>query len=550
MTQLWWKLWRHPGHLVWVAAAYFPLLGWMNVPLTGDQKVYLSTAMEMREAGSWLKPLLFGEGSYYKPPFQYWATLVGWELFGFNLWGALIPSVLCVLATAWFVGELAYLMRERRWFVNAGLWFAATLGTVTYGTTGQMEIYLCLFYAASWWAGLRFLAEPRESRRPGWLYAAFAIAGLAAIVKSPLYSVFWVVGYLSYLIVSGEWELFSNKHLYRAWGIGIVVGAAWFVAILAVDGQRFWADYALRETWYKKGGNQSTFLSLWGALLYFCFPFTLMLIPAVRAMLRSRRTGEILRFVLCWSWLPAIFFSVYPYRIKPYLYLLVPALAVLVDWGYFRAGRTILHRSVTIGAGIFMLFILGGVAFVLARAELVPYWVCGGLAAAGLAGLVCAGADWMRGFALSGLAAIFFFRAAAGSLGEQDIAGLREAVASKPAAPVAMLDENRNIWHEVGLMAVGIGKPVRRLSNVDEVAEFVRAGGIVALTEEQAAGHLRTVQAKLLGKGDLRDLDVRAWKRWKVRARFPYRELVARGRRGVPDFENQVKREFSLVSVR
>src|SRR3989338_3129366 len=63
-------LWRFPGYLVWAAAAYMIMAGSMSVPLTGDQKVYVSTAMEMREHGQWLQPLLFGEPSYYKPPFQ------------------------------------------------------------------------------------------------------------------------------------------------------------------------------------------------------------------------------------------------------------------------------------------------------------------------------------------------------------------------------------------------------------------------------------------------------------------------------------------------
>ena len=73
MRQLLNRLWRHPGHLIWILPAYLPFLGKMSVPLTGDQKVYLSTALEMRESGSWLIPKLFGESSYYKPPLQYWA---------------------------------------------------------------------------------------------------------------------------------------------------------------------------------------------------------------------------------------------------------------------------------------------------------------------------------------------------------------------------------------------------------------------------------------------------------------------------------------------
>ena len=42
-------LWRHPGHLIWILAAYVPLLWEMMIPFTGDQKTYIAIAMEMRE---------------------------------------------------------------------------------------------------------------------------------------------------------------------------------------------------------------------------------------------------------------------------------------------------------------------------------------------------------------------------------------------------------------------------------------------------------------------------------------------------------------------
>ena len=59
-------LWRHPGHLIWILAAYVPLLWEMMIPFTGDQKTYIAIAMEMRERGEWLQPLLFGSAGEAK----------------------------------------------------------------------------------------------------------------------------------------------------------------------------------------------------------------------------------------------------------------------------------------------------------------------------------------------------------------------------------------------------------------------------------------------------------------------------------------------------
>jgi 4-amino-4-deoxy-L-arabinose transferase-like glycosyltransferase len=533
------RLWQHPGHLIWIVAAYFPLLGGMSVPLTGDQKVYLSTAIEMRERGSWLLPILFGETSYYKPPLQYWATLVGWKIFGFGLWGALVPSALCVLATAWLVGEIARLLHEKRPFVNAGLWFAAALGTATYGTVAQMEIYVALFYAASWWAGLRFLARPYDQRRWGWIFLAFLIAGVSAWVKSPLYSVFWVAGFVSYLLVSGEWELFGERRLYAAWGLGAAVGAGWYAAVLAVDGARFWADYALRETWHKASGNGSTPLGFWAAILTFFFPLALLVVPSVRALWKGRRTGEIARFLICWSWPPALFFTFYPYRVRPYAFILVPALALLVDWGYFRFGRSRAFRATTIVSGALFAVAGGAVALVLARGELVPVWVALGLALSGLSGFALAATDRMRGFALAALAAVFFFRAAAVSLGEEDLRGLREARVIARGAPLGMIDENKNIWHEVGLISTGLGETVARMGDLKTAAEFLAKGGQLALTVEQRDA----LRPHLPPFEDL------PWLRWKGRLKFPYRELILHGRSAVADFDSLTRREFRVVRI-
>lgn len=534
-------LWRHPGHLFWVALVYIPFLGRFSIPLTGDQKVYLSTALEMREKGSFLQPYLFGEPSYFKPPFQYWMTLWGWNVFGLNLWGALIPSVLAVVLTAWLLGEIAYLLHERKEFVNAGLWFASALGVITFGTTAQMEIYLCFFYAASWWAGLRFLSKPPQKRRAAFLYLALGLAGLAALVKSPLYSIFWVSGFFSYLILSGEWELFKSRHLTGALLLGILLGASWYIAILVIDGENFWAQYVVRENFEKAGGNRGTILGLWSALLYFCFPFTLLILPALKAFWKGRHVGNGLRFLMAWSWPPLLFFSAYPYRNKPYAFILVPLLSILVDWGYFRSGRTRFYRMTTLMSSSLMLIGYTLVSVVLYRAQSVPDWIVLGWIGVGVWSFICGFKDWMRGLVLCGIAGVLLFRLTAISLGEKDIATLRTLHASHPEAKIALLDEKKNIWNESGLLTAALGVPVLRLTHFDQVVPFLKTGGIVLLDEEQS---------KLLNTVDLKSLEETIWLRWKKRTHFPYEDFILGGRSAVPDFENLTHRQFKILRLK
>ena len=533
-----------------ILAAYVPFLGQMSVPLTGDQKVYIATSMEMMAKESWLTPILFDAPSYYKPPFQYWMTILGWKIFGFNLWGTLLPSVFALAATAWCLSRITRKLIGRTQFSLVPLWFAAALGTVTYGTTSQMEIYLVLFYAAAWLAALKFLEPEPENRSWSWLFIAFGIAGLSSINKSPLYPVLWGIGLLTYLIVTGEWELFSRKRLYAALVFGMVVGLAWFAALLARDGKQFYSDYLIRETWAKNSGNDSSGVMLWVALSYMAFPMTLLCWSGFRALWKAqpipresvRTLGNLDWFVVSWAWAPALFFSLYPYKIKPYLYLLVPVIALVVDYGYLRRSHTRGFRNVFRATSVLYAIVFLALGVFAYRAEIGSmYWVLVALAVAG-ASVVFGFKNQVQSWLIAAMVGVLVFRALANSIGETDMRDLRAWCTRDPVActhPMAMVDEHKNIWHEVGLISVGIEKPIRRLSSMAEAKLFVEQGGVVLLNDDQWNEN----EAVFSTPG----VKAEPWSRWKVRAKFPYKELLLNGKSGIPDFEERTKRIFRIV---
>lgn len=318
-----------------ILLTYLPFSGWMSVPLTGDQKVYLSTAIEMENSGSTLIPLLFGEPSYYKPPLQYWATIAGIRQWGFSLFGALLPSVLVAWIAALSIGGIATrLFPENRGLgTRAGLWFLACLGTATYGITAQMEIYLVAINSLCWLLALMYLDRtPVERLRNPWaLYLAWIVAGVGAWAKSPLYSALWGIGFWVHLAFNREWREFKNPHHWLAFVAGSVVGASWFILVLNLDGESFVSQYFLRETLNKGGGNGGTIAELWQGLLVSSLPWaTLALLGAARFLKAGSR--NLTGWVIGSSLPAAVFFTVYPYRISPYLYVLVPTAALLTGW--------------------------------------------------------------------------------------------------------------------------------------------------------------------------------------------------------------------------
>ncbi len=527
--------------LAWaIALTYLPFLQQLGVPLTGDQKVYLSTALEMREADSWLQPLLFGQGSYFKPPFQYWATLVGWKVFGLSLWGAILPSVLALFATALFLEKILDelgLGEARPPGGLAGLLFSVCLGTWTFGTTAQMEIWLVFFQALAFWLGIRGI------KKPALLYLAFGVAGLGALVKSPLYSVFWVVGFASFLGMRKEKRVFRSPHLYLACLGGVLVGLAWFVWILWADGDRFWAHYILQETVSKKGTPMASVPVFWLSLLEYCVPFTPLLIPGALALFGSRELVPLRRFLLAWTWPAALFFSAFPYRISPYLHFLVPAAAILAalvsDRRWIR-GTLVAFGALAFGAGL-----------ILGRTGLVPAAYAAGLSGVGVAGAVL---GWTKvgeagGFALGvpAMAVLLALRAASAQLGESDARGLREAVTENPEARIALIDPAKNIWHDVGLLSAAVERPILRFTEVSQGISHLVSGGLLILDEEQTRSLLASSR---LGELSLQDLDVSPWSRLRSRVNFPYREVLLKGRDSVPDLDSRTHRAYAVVRLK
>lgn len=540
-------LWRHPGHLIWILAAYLPFLWESLIPFTGDQKTYIAIAMEMRQRGEWLQPYLFGEPNYLKPPFQYWMTLLSWNVFGFNVFATFLPGVLALLGTAWLLNEIASSLGERRWYVNSGLWFAATLGAMTYALSAQMDIYVCLFYAASWWAGLKFLAEPSdEKRKVSWLYAAFFIAGLSAIVKSPLYSVFWVSGYFIYLFISGEWLLFKNKHLYRALLGGIVAGLLWYIALLIRDRDSFWNQYILHEQ-FQKGSNGGSLSDLWTPLLYMSFPFTLLVFTAIRSAWMGRRTAGILRFVAAWSLPPAFFFSIFPYRTSLYLFILVPALAVLVDWGCFRSNRTRTFTWLTRTTGVVMALGMSLFGFTLYRFEFIPAGLMLALVFAGVASTLALWFGFIRLFTITALFAVLFFRMGSVSIAKNDRMGLIAAMGPLKTYQGAMLDEGRDIWHELGLLSVNLSSPMKRLFGYDDIVDHLSKGGVIILSDDQTEKYRITLDSAFHEKQQT--LEWKPWKRFKRRQKIPFKEVILNGRESIPEFDAMMTREYEVVRL-
>lgn len=427
---------------------YLPGLWLYSVPFTGDQRVYVAAAMEMWERGQILTPYLFGEPNFLKPPLLYWLILLGWKIFGFGIFGALIFELCAMIASVGLLAKIAdRIGANPRWAIFFGL----SIGALTFTQSAQMENMIVFFYLASSWLALEFVA----TRRPAWIYGAFLVAGLSSLVKSPLYAVFWVGGFSIYLLLAREFWVFKKLHSWIALILGVAVGLSWFIYAWKVHGDAFWNQYVVYESIAKKHGNGIPVWDLWGNLLFFWIPA----VPWILMHFRGIRLHPSWRFVLAMGLGPAIFFSYFPYRVGTYLYILAP-LGFL--WIKQNPPRKLIYFAV--------------------------------------------------GLALT-------VRIAALTLGEMDIRLLRGVVErGHPDLRVAWIDEERNVWHEVGLISVALGKPGTRFRTMEEAETFLKSAPPDQAVLILSDGQFDRYREKMEKDGGYRPLE---WKRWARRVQFP-----------------------------
>lgn len=491
------SLLKHPVlFILLILTTYLIALWGFSVPLTGDQKVYLSIALEMYEKKEWIIPSLFGEPNFLKPPFQYWATILGWKVFGFSLFGALIPSVIALVCSSFLVFKIGKKINLESPSVAAVL-FAATLGTMTYGSTAQMEIWIVLFFLSSWLAVLNAK-----------LILAFVLVGVMAWIKGPLYPVLWCLCLLIW-----DFKIIKSGKFWLALIAGTTIGLGWYLLAATTHQQEILNQFLFAENFSKLHTQQGSVTGLWMEFLFSLFPWGPILLIGFFQKNTREKWNLNRKFYLSYFLVPALFFTFFPYRVNSYLYILVPVVSMMasqIDLNSYK------KTKMTV-AGIYLLLFLflGFVAQKLVSGEWIGLELLLSLMVTSflfLAGFLRA--DWSN-VAVASLLLVNLIRVAAIQIGEKDIAGLRVATESNKSE-IAFYIDSRDIWHEFGLISSALGTVVNRIYDADEIDSFLAHGGLLILQPEQ--------QPVFQSKVSCVD-----WQRLKRRSRFPVEKFFKDG---------------------
>ncbi len=395
-----WVLWVVLGGLWFATMPVRPLLD-------PDEGRYAEIPREMVATGDWITPRLDGLKYFEKPPMQYWATAAAYSLFGFGEWTARLWSV----GLAFFCLPMVFGWASRLFGRGAGL---AAMAALAVSPFYELVAHLNILDAgvSSCLAGAIFaftLAQCAPERSAGerrWMLLAWLAAALAVLSKGIVVGVLAGGTLVAYTLLERDLRTWRRLHLVPGAALFLLVAAPWFVAVSARN-PSFLHFFFIHEhfarfltTVHKRTEPWWYFL---GLLLIGALPWLAALPGACRRAWLDRGVDshfKPLKFLLIFSAVTLIFFSVSESKLAPYILPIFPALAAIV--GARLADSPTFVRTLARVNGLLLPLLAGGFLLYAMRrfgflpSSAVPWLVSAGLIA--IYGVIATWKrDWIRG---------------------------------------------------------------------------------------------------------------------------------------------------------
>jgi 4-amino-4-deoxy-L-arabinose transferase-like glycosyltransferase len=330
-----------------------------------DEGWYAQVVREMLAGGDWLIPSYLGESRYFKPPWLYWCSAVSVSLLGWSEFALRLPCVLASVATWMIVADWAAREHSR-----AAGWWTAVIGATSIGPNiaGKLllaDSHFVLFIAIAMRAWIRgagghagtSVAGSRahgrvESRQMGprsaesvgpvdptyGTYVFWAAIGLALLSKGPTTLAVLAPIALARLLWDTPRDLSWPQRILRLWPgrgwyLAVLIGLPWYAYVAWADWPTFAHGFiganmigrVSRGIEGHSGPPGYYIVTNLAAVL----PWTPVVIAAIVAAWRSRRTDGDARRLLIWLAAPWPLFELIATKLPHYVLPLFPPAAML-----------------------------------------------------------------------------------------------------------------------------------------------------------------------------------------------------------------------------
>lgn len=331
--------------LILFAVAWFGGLGYrdLNQP---DEGRYAEIPREMVASGNWVTPRLDGLKYFEKPPLQYWATAVNYELFGqSNATARLWTALLGFLTVPW-VFFLGVRLFDRRTALYASAITASCLMWVAMGHINTLDMGVSALLAFG--VGALALAQNRRQQPRyvmGWMLFGWAMLAGAMLTKGLIGLVLPGGAVVFYTLWQRDWALWRHLHLGKGIVLLFVLCAPWFILISRQNPHFLWFFFIHEHFLRYATPEADRYQPWWFFLALMWLGFVPWVGAAFRGVIRHRlpwRPGsggfDAERFFWTYAAFMLVFFSASDSKLVPYILPMYPTLALL-------AGRQLSQRQ-------------------------------------------------------------------------------------------------------------------------------------------------------------------------------------------------------------
>jgi 4-amino-4-deoxy-L-arabinose transferase-like glycosyltransferase len=368
--------------------------------LDPDEGRYAEIPREMVASGDWITPRLDGLKYFEKPVLQYWATAALYTVVGLSNWSSRLWTVgLAFACLPLIYGWLARLYDRR-----AALAAVAILAMSPYfGIVGHLDLLDASFTFWMCAAVLAFaLAQcaPRSSReeRNGML-VCWATAALAVMTKGIVVFVLAGGALIAYSAVERDIRLWQRLHVALGVPLFLVIAAPWFI-LVSLRNSDFASFFFVHEHFQRFLTKEAQRVEPWwyflALLLLGALPWGVALARASWAAWKESSLNsnfKPLKFLLLFSAVTLVFFSISSSKLATYILPIFPLLAAFT--GVAVTGRSgFLSRSAAVAAGLALLVAAGLLVYSQHRDGMIPREALEWAIAAAVAALAAVAAGW------------------------------------------------------------------------------------------------------------------------------------------------------------
>lgn len=338
-----------------------------------DETRYAEISREMLVNGNWVTPHFFGLRYFEKPIAGYWINNLGQLLFGHNNFGVRAGSIFSTTLTALLVYWMGIRLFTRRTVaLSASIIFLTSLLVYGVGTYAVLDPMLMLWMVAAMASYcLAAQASTSPQRLLGYVLLGIACAmgfmtkGFLALAVPVLAILPWAVAQRRF----GELLRFGPLTVL----VAVLVSAPWSLAIYRQQGDFwhyfFWVEHIQRFA-ESDAQHKAPFWYYLPILLAGSLPWLGLLPGSLLQGWRQRGQQPALSYLLSWTLLPLLFFSIAKGKLPTYILPCFAPLALLMAH-YAHSMTPQVLKAMKVNAWVNMFF--GGIAAVALAVVLAPW---------------------------------------------------------------------------------------------------------------------------------------------------------------------------------